>query len=51
MSMMVNSTKILIMLMMTEVPVCESLRCVFFFFFFFVLSSVTVGSAVGLVVF
>ncbi len=35
---------------MTEVPVCESLRCVFFFFFF-VLSSMTVGSAVGLAVF
>ncbi len=35
---------------MTEVLVCDSLRCVFFIFLF-VLSSVTVGSAVGLVVF
>ncbi len=32
---------------MTEVPVCESLRCVFFIF----LSCVIVGSAMGLVVF
>ncbi len=37
---------------MTEVPVCESLRCVFFIFFpFFSLSCVIVGSAMGLVVF
>ncbi len=34
---------------MTEIPVCESLRCVFFFFFSF--SCVIVGSAMGLVVF
>ncbi len=36
---------------MTEVPVCESLRCVFllFFFFFLSLSCVIVGSAMGLV--
>ncbi len=32
---------------MTEVPVCESLRCVFYFIF----SCVIVGSAMGLVVF
>ncbi len=35
---------------MTEVPVCESLRCVFFFLLssFFSLSCVIVGSAMGL---
>ncbi len=40
---------------MTEVPVCESLRCVFFLSSssssFFSLSCVIVGSAMGLVVF
>ncbi len=36
---------------MTEVPVCESLRCVFYFFSFFSFSCVIVGSAMGLVVF
>ncbi len=38
---------------MTEVPVCESLRCVFYFLLssFFSLSCVIVGSAMGLVVF
>ncbi len=32
---------------MTEVPVCESLRCVFFSLSFFSLSCVIVGSAMG----
>ncbi len=42
---------------MTEIPVCESLRCVFIYFYFFSsssffsLSCVIVGSAMGLVVF
>ncbi len=51
MSMMVNSTKILIMLMDDwSSRMWVSALCILFFYFF-VLSSVTVGSAVGLVVF